>query len=58
MVYDCERINIFGILSSFYSALFDLYGEIISVSKCIIYGHQNIITFQAFCQILKHFVLH
>lgn len=56
MVYDYERKNIFEILSSFYSTLLDLYAEIISVSKCIIYGHQNI-TFQAFCQILKHFIL-
>ena len=51
MVYYHERINIFRTPSSFYSALLDLYGEIISASKYVIYGHSNIITSQVFYQI-------
>lgn len=51
MVYYHERINIFRTPSSFYSALLDLYGKIISTSKYVTYGHPNIMTFQVFYQI-------
>ena len=54
-----KKKNTFGTLSSFYSALLDLCGEIIPVSKYIRYGYPNTITVQVFSAkyLNRHFVL-